>query len=91
MKNKPLDDILFPEDVQDSAKRYYHQKKDLLFLNQNDVLCVNYIRQQRAMHVQPCMIVMPQLYQHEISYRAREETGHQGYGKVLARIQERHT
>ena len=29
--NEPLDDILFPEDVQDFAKRYYHQKKDLLF------------------------------------------------------------
>ena len=91
MKNEPLDDTLFPEDVQDFAKRYYHQKKDLLFLNQNDILCVNYIPQQRAMHVRPCMIVMPQLYQHEILYRAHDESGHQGVGKVLARIQERHT
>ena len=91
MKNEPLDDALFPEDVQDFAKRYFHQKKDLLFLNQNDILCVNYIPQQRAMHVRPCMIVMPQLYQHEILYRAHDESGHQGVGKVLARIQERHT
>ena len=91
MKNEPLDDALFPEDVQDFAKRYFHQKKDLLFLNQNDILCVNYIPQQRAMHVRPCMIVMPQLYQHEILYRAQDESGHQGVGKVLARIQERHT
>ena len=91
MKNEPLDDTLFPEDMQDFAKRYYHQKKDLLFLNQNDILCVNYIPQQRAMHVRPCMIVMPQLYQHEILYRAHDESGHQGVGKVLARIQERHT
>ena len=51
MQNEPLDDTLFPEDVQDFAKLYYHQKKDLLFLNQNDILCVNYIPQQRAMHV----------------------------------------
>ena len=91
MKNEPLEDTLFPEDVQDFAKRYFHQKKDLLFLNQNDILCVNYIPQQRAMHVRPCMIVMPQLYQHEILYRAHDESGHQGVGKVLARIQERHT
>ena len=91
MKNEPLDDALFPEDVQDFAKRYFHQKKDLLLLNQNDILCVNYIPQQRAMHVRPCMIVMPQLYQHEILYRAHDESGHQGVGKVLARIQERHT
>ena len=36
------------------------------------------------------MIVMPQLYQHEILYRAHDELGHQGVGKVLARIHERH-
>ena len=91
MKKQPLEDSLFPEDVQDFAKRYFHQKKDLLFLNQNDILCVNYIPHQRAMHVRPCMIVMPQLYQHEILYRAHDESRHQGVGKVLARIQERHT
>ena len=91
MKNEPLEDTLFPEDVQDFAKRYFHQKKDLLFLNQNDILCVNYIPQQRAMLIRPCMIVMPQLYQHEILYRAHDESGHQGVGKVLTRIQERHT
>ena len=91
MKNEPLEDTLFPEDVQDFAKRYFHQKKDLLFLNQNDILCVNYIPRQRAMHIRPCMIVMPQLYQHEILYRAHDESGHQGVGKVLTRIQERHT
>ena len=27
MKNEPLEDTLFPEDVQDFAKRYFHQKK----------------------------------------------------------------
>ena len=87
MKNEPLDDSLFPEDVQDFAKRYYHQKKDLLT---RMIFCAS-IPQQRAMHVRPCMIVMPQLYQHEILYRAHDESGHQGVGKVLARIQERHT
>ena len=34
---------------------------------------------------------MPQLYQHELLYRAHDESGHQGVGNVLARIQERHT
>ena len=29
MKNEPLEDTLFPEDVQDFAKRYFHQKKRL--------------------------------------------------------------
>ena len=66
MHSEPLDDNLFPEDVQDFAKRYYHQKKDLLILNQNDILCVNYSPQQRAMHVRPCILVMPQLCQHQI-------------------------
>ena len=39
----------------------------------------------------PCMIVMPQLYQHEILFRAHDAIGHQGIPKVVARIQERHT
>ena len=37
------------------------------------------------------MIVMPQLYQHEILFKAHDAMGHQGIAKVLARIQERHT
>ena len=90
MKNEPLEDPVFPDEVQDFAKRYYHQK-DLLFLNPDDILCVNYVPQQRALHVRPCMIVMPQLFQHEILYRAHDESEHQGVGKVLVRIQERHT
>ena len=91
MKNEPLDDVFFLEDVQDFAKRFYYQKRDLLFLNSDDITCVKYIPQQHAMHVRPCMIVIPQLYQHEILYRAHDQAGHQDVGKVLARIQERHT
>ena len=91
MKNEPLEDPVFPDEVQDFAKRYYNQKKDLLFLNSDDILCVNYVPQQRAMHGRPCMIVMPQLFQHEILDRAHDESAHQGLGKVLSRIQERHT
>ena len=37
------------------------------------------------------MIVMPQLYQHEILFRAHDAMRHQGFSKVLARIQEHHT
>ena len=91
MKNEPLEDAMYPEDVQDCAKRYYNQKKDLLSMNPDDILCVNYVPQQRALHVWPCLIVKPQLYQHEILYRAHDASGHQGVGKVLAKIQERHT
>ena len=91
IKDEPLEDAMFPEDVQNFAKRYFNQKKDLLFLNPDDVLCLNYVPQQRALHVRPCMIVMPQLYQHEISYRAHDESGHHGVGKLLERIRERHT
>ena len=50
----------------------------------------NNIAQQRAMPVRPRMIVMSQLYNLEILYRAHE-SGHQGVGRVLTRIQERHT
>ena len=86
MRKEPLEDPVFPDEVQDFAKRYYIQKKDLLFLNSDDKLCVNYVPQQRALHVRPCMTVMPQLFQHENLYRAHDESGNQGVGKVLARI-----
>ena len=51
MNNETLEDTVFPEDVQDFAKRYYHQKKDLCFLNRDGILCVNYVPEQRALHV----------------------------------------
>ena len=91
MKNEPLEDAIFPEDVQSFARQYFYQKKDLLFLNPDDILWVNYVPKQRTLHVRPCMLVMPQLYHHEILYRAHDESGHQGFGKVLARVHERHT
>ena len=86
MKNEPLEDPMFPDEVQDFAERCYNQKKDLLC-----ILCVNYVPRPRALHVRPCMKIMPHLFQHEILYRAHDESRHQGVGKVLARIQERHT
>ena len=67
MNNETLKDTVFPEDVQDFAKRYCHQTKDLLLLNPDDILCVNDIPQQHALHFRLCMIVMPQLYQHDIA------------------------
>ena len=91
IRNQSLEDQVFPDEVQVLAKQYYNQKKDLLFLNPDDILCVNYVPPQRALHVRPCMTVKPQLFQHGILYRAHDESGHQGVGKVLARIQERHT
>ena len=91
INEEPLDDTLVTEDDQDFANRYYHQKKDLLFIIADDILCVHYILQQRAMHVRPSMIVVLQLYQHEILYRAHYKSGHQVVGKVLTRIQEKQT
>ena len=91
MKNESLEDPMFPDEKQDFPKRYYNQKKDLLFVNPDDILCVKYVPQQRALHVRPGMIIMPQLFQHEILYRAHDQSGHQGVEKVLAKIQERHT
>ena len=94
MNNGLLVDAVFAEDVQDLAKRYYQQKNDLQFKNPDDIftpMSVNYNPQQRAMHVPPCMIVMPQLCQHNTLYRPHDESGHHGEGKVLARIQQRHT
>ena len=89
--HESIDNNVFPENVREFARNYFRQKKDLLFINKNGVLCVRYSPTQRPLHECPCMIVMPQLYQHEILFRAHDAMGHQGISKVVARIQERHT
>ena len=89
--NESIDHDIFPENVREFARNYYRQKKDLLFINKNDILCVRYSPNQRPLHERPCMIIMPQLYQHEILFRAHDAMGHQGISKMVARIQERHT
>ena len=71
-----IDNDVFPENVREFARNYFRQKKDLLFINKNDVLCVQYSPTQRPLHERPCMIIMPQLYQHEILFRAHDAMGH---------------
>ena len=85
------DQDIFPEDVRAFARNYFKQKKEILFLNSKRVLCVKYPPQQRPLHERPCMIVMPQLYQQEILFRAHDVKGRQSITKVVARIQERRT
>ena len=85
-----IDQDIFPGDVP-GARNYFKQKKELLFRISNGVLCVKNPSTQRPLHERLCMIVMPQLYQHDIFFQAHNAMGHQGIGKVVARIQERHT
>ena len=63
VNNENIDQEIFPDDVRGFARNYCKQKKDLLFLNSNGVLCVKYSPSQRSLHERPCMNVMPQLYQ----------------------------
>ena len=86
-----IDNKKFPENERVFSKNYYKQKKDLLLINANGVLYVMFPKNQRVLHTRPCMIIMPQLYQHENLFTAHDAMGHQGLAKVLARIQERHT
>ena len=86
-----IDQDMFPEDVRVFARNYFKQKKELQILNSNGVLCAKFPPSQRPLHERPCMIVLPQLYQHEILFRAHDDMGHQGISKVVALIQERHT
>ena len=45
--SESIDHDIFPENVREFARNYYRQKKDLLFINKNDVLCVRYSPNQR--------------------------------------------
>ena len=67
------------------ARNCFNRKKELPYLNSNGVLCAKYPPKR------PSMIVMHQLYQHEILFRAHDAMGHQGISEVIARIQERQT
>ena len=67
---KSIDHDAFLEDVRAFARNYHKQKEDILFIHKSGVLCVKYPPQQRPLHERPCMIVMPQLYQHETLFRA---------------------
>ena len=91
VNNENIDQEIFPEDVRAFARNYFKRKKDQLFLNSNGVLSARYPPSQRQLHERPCMMVMPQLYQHELSFRPHDAMGHQGNSKVVAPIQERHT
>ena len=51
-------------------------------MNYNGVLCVKYPPSQRPLHERPCMIVMLQLYEHEILFRAHDAWD----TKALARL-----
>ena len=43
------------------------------------------------LHERRCMIVMPQLNQHELILSEHDAMSHQGFSKVVARIQKRRT
>ena len=76
-----IENEIFPENVRVFAKSNYKQKKYLLLINTNGVVCVNYPKSQRALHTRPrmiCMIMMPQLYQHELLFKAHDAMGPQG-------------
>ena len=68
VQGEEIDQDIFPEDVRIFARNYFEQKKELLFLNLNGVLCAKYPSPQRPLHERPCMIVMPQLYQMKSSF-----------------------
>ena len=81
--DETIDQYNFPADVWKLARNYFRQKKHMLFVGKNGVLCVQYHPTQRPLHEHPCMIVMPHLYQHEIQFRAHDATiGHQAFPKL---------
>ena len=88
------DHDIFPGNVCVFARNYHKLKKNRLLVNNNGVLCVYGVmltKSQRKLHERPCMIMMLQLYQHEILFKPHDAMGHQGIAKFPARIQERDT
>ena len=69
---------------------YFRKKKHLLMINHQGVLCVGKGGDKSSQFDNNYLVVMPQLYQAELMYRAHDEMGHQGINKVVSRIQTRH-
>ena len=60
--NQPIDHDKFPEDVREFPRNSFKQKKDLLFISSNGILCTRYPPTQRSLHERTLhMIVLPQL------------------------------
>ena len=66
--------------VTDFHKQWAHE----LFINSQGIL-----RKPEEKILQHDAIVLPQLFQAEVMFRAHEDQAHQGIGKVLARIRQR--
>ena len=70
---------------------YFRRKKHLLMINHQGILCVGKGGNGATNDFENnYLVVMPQLYQAELLYRAHDEMGHQGINKVVSRIQTRH-
>ena len=48
--NEAIGNKTFPEDVREFARNSFRQKKELFFINKNNVLCVQYPPNQRPLH-----------------------------------------
>ena len=76
------------EDSYKILKQFYLKRKDLLYLNMNEIVASKRKEEDKVLYKYNS-IVLPQLYQTELLFRSHDQTGHQGVDKVCNRIQKR--
>ncbi len=74
-------------DVRKLVTDFQKQWADVLFINSQGILCCR--RKPEEKTLQHDAIVLPQLFQAEVMFRAYEDQAHQGIDKVLGRIRQR--
>ncbi len=79
-------DLLDPE-VRKIINDFYKQWRGELYVNPQGILCCR--RKPEEKMYDHDAIVLPQLYQAEVMFRAHDDQGHQGMDKVIARIKQR--
>ncbi len=65
---------------------FYNQRKAQLYVNQQGILCCR--RKNSEITYEKDAIILPQLYNAEVLFRAHDDMAHQGLDMVMARIKQ---
>ena len=88
VEGKELDKTIYGAETLHVISQFWNKHKSRLVLNEEDVLFYKRTCEEKVSFDYDA-IVLPQLYQAEVIFRAHDQEAHQGVNKVTARIQHR--
>ena len=88
LQGEELDRTIYDTETSHVITQFGNKHKARLVLNEQDILIYRRTSEEKASFDYES-IVLPQLYQAEVIFRAHDQGAHQGVNKVTARIQQR--